>query len=476
MPKFHSAVTGKYEIDMCRGSIAGNIIRFALPVMFTNALQHFFYLADMVVIGRFAGADSLAAIGVVSVSSCFIIELFIGFALGANVLAARAYGAGDRRELARVVRTTAAMALWGGAALALLGIAVSHRLLTALGTPPEILPKAMTYQVIIFLGIPFLMLGNVGCALLRAVGDTRRPLAILLAAGSVNAVLNLVAVAWWRLDVAGVAIATVFSQALTVVLLWRVMRNPAEPCHLSENPARLLQRAAVDRGILIGTLRIGIPAGVENSCYSFCNMVIQVAINGFGSLAIAGNTAAASLETFSFALVGSTYAAAISFIAQNHGGGEMRRIRQSFVWLIGIGMLSALIPGLVCFFFGPYLLAVFNADPAVIAWGMRRLVVIGSCYAICGLSGMLGACLRAFGRSFTAAAISLVGVCLLRIVWARLIFPLHPTMEWLMVSYPVSWVLVSTLNGVFLALYCRRLFHGENGGGTYFPVRRSSRF
>ena len=154
----------------------------------------------------------------------------------------------------------------------------------------------------------------------------------------------------------------------------------------------------------------------------------------------------------------------------------MRRIRRSFVWLIGFGMLSALIPGLVCFFFGPYLLAVFNADPAVIGWGMRRLVVIGPLYFICGLSGMLGSCLRAFGRSFTAAVISLFGVCLLRIVWARWIFPLHPTMEWLMVSYPVSWVLVSTFNGVFLALFCRRLVRGENGGGTHLPVRRSSKF
>ena len=321
--KFRTAAPGKYAIDMCRGSIVGNIVKFALPVLCTNALQYFFYLADMVVIGRFASAESLAAVGVVSMSSAFVIELFIGLSLGANVLAARAYGAEDRRELSRVVQTTVMMALWGGVALALLGIAFSHCLLTALRTPPEILPRAMTYQVIVFLGIPFLLLGNVGCALLRAVGDTRRPLAILLAAGAANAALNLLAVAWWKLDVAGVGIATVFSQALTVFLLWRVMRDPAEPCRFAP------VRGGFDRRIFFETLKIGVPAGVETSCYCFANLVFQASINSFGSLAIAGNTAAAGLESFSHTFGNSACAAAISFIAQNHGGAMKKRLRSN---------------------------------------------------------------------------------------------------------------------------------------------------
>ena len=445
----------KYEMDMCHGPIGIMLLKFILPLLLTNALQRCFLLADLVVIGRFADYRSLAAVGSVGHASTLIVDLFIGIAAGTSVVAAQAYGAGNRQRFSQVVRTSVISAWWGGVALMAVGLAVSYPLLKLLNTPEDIFGRAFCYQMITFVGIPAQLLGNVGFALLRAVGDTRRPLVILSISGVINVVLNILLVACFRFDVAGVAIATVVSQTVSVVLLYRLMRDPGETCHLR------LRGMSFDWSVFWEIQRIGLPSGAQCSCFAISNITIQASINGFGSLAVAGHTAASSIMGFVWVANASFHGAAVAFVAQNYGGGQYHRIRSGIAWCVISGVVTAAALGLLFLVFGPELLAIFNPDPQVIAWGMIYFGVMCFTCAIGGFMDVIGAALRGLGHSLTPALSTLLGTCFFRIFWVWAVFPHWHSYRGLIASYPVSWLLIGVFNAVVLAYFCRKLFRAK---------------
>lgn len=444
-----------YEMDMCRGPIGITLLKFILPLLLSNALQRCFLLADLVVIGQFADFRSLAAVGSVGHVTVLFIDLFIGIAIGTGVVAAHSYGAGDRRRFARTVQTSVVAAWWAGVALMVLGMALTHPILKLLNTPDEIFCRAVSYQMIILVGIPAQLLTTVGCALLGSVGDTRRPLVIMTVSGVLNVVLNLVLVAVFRMDVVGVAVATVLSEAVSVLLLYRLMRDPGEICHFR------FRKSGFDWAIFRETQKIGVPAGAQGICFAVSNLAIQTAVNGFGSVAIAGNTAAASLEGFLYVALAAFASATVSFVAQNYGGGQYHRIRSGIRWCC----IGCIVTGvLFCGAFlaaGPRLMAFFNPDPAVIEWGMMRFRVVCMAYVLCGLMDVSGAGLRGFGYSLTPALSALVGTCVFRLWWVWEIFPRWRSLDGLLFSYPISWVLTGSFNFALLFFVSRKLFRAK---------------
>ena len=442
----------KYEMDMCHGPIGIKILKFVFPLLLTNTLQRCFFLADLIVIGQFASYRSLAAVGSVGSVTVLILDLFIGIAIGTNVLAARAYGAGDRRLFARIVYTTVVAAWWGGVALMLLGMAVSVPILRMLDTPDDIMSRSLCYLLLTSLGIPAQLLCSVGCALLRSVGDTRRPLVILTIAGILNAGLNLLLVAVFHMDVAGVAIATVVSQCVSVWLLGRLMRDPGEICHLRFSGMRF------DWSIFRETQKIGLPAGLQGSCFALSNTVIQSAVNSFGSLAIAGSTAASSVEGFIWVALAAFHAATVSFVAQNYGGGHYRRVLSSIRWCSVCCLATGAGLGLLVLLLGPRLLAVFNSDPEVIEWGMIHFRVICLTCFIGGMLDVIASALRGLGYSLLPAVGTLFGTCVFRLWWVWQVFPHWRSLGGLLVSYPISWTLILIVNLSALICICRKLF------------------
>ena len=454
----------KYEMDMCHGPIGIMLLKFIFPLLLTNALQRCFLLADLVVIGRFADFRSLAAVGSVGHASTLILDLFIGIAAGTSVVAAQAYGAGDRRRFTQVVRTSVISAWWGGVALMALGLAVSYPLLKLLNTPEDIFGRAVCYQMITFVGIPAQLLANVGCALLRATGDTRRPLVIMSVAGVINVVLNILLVAFFRLDVAGVAIATVVSETVSVVLFYRLMRDPGETCHLR------LRGMSFDWRIFWEIQKIGLPSGVQCSCFAISNITIQASINGFGSVVVAGHTAAASIMGFIWVANAAFHGAAVAFVAQNYGGGQYHRIRSSIYWCLTSCVVTAAALGMLFLFFGPELLGIFNPDPKVIEWGMSYFGVMCFTCAIGGFMDVVGASLRGLGHSLTPAVSTLLGTCFFRIFWVWAVFPHWHSYRGLISSYPVSWLLIAVFNAAVLVYFCRKLFRGRVRARRLPPV------
>ena len=441
-----------HEIDMCRGPIGSMLLKFLCPLLLTDALQRCFLLADLFVIGRFADFRSLAAVGAVTHASMLVVDLFIGIAAGTGVVAAQAYGAGDLRHFSQVVRTAIIAAWWSGVALMALGGAVSYPLLKLLNTPEDILGRAFCYQTITFVGMPFQMVSYVGFALLRAVGDTRRPLVILTVSGALNLVLNILLVAVFHLDVAGVASATVISGVISAALLYRVMRDPHEICHLR------LRGASFDWSIFWKIQKIGLPTGAQSSCFAISNMIIQASINGFGSMVVAGHTAAVGIIGFIAVANSAFHHSALTFIAQNYGGGRYHRIRSGIYWCVMCCSATGFVLGMLFWFFGPELLGIFNHEPRVIECGMIYFRVICGTYILCSAMEISGASLRGLGHSMTPAVSTLLGTCFFRILWVWLVFPHWHSYCGLISSYPVSWLLIAIFNFSVLFHLCRKLF------------------
>ncbi len=420
-------------MDMTQGPLLTKVLFFALPIMLSGILQLVFNAADTIVVGRFAGNEALAAVGSVGSLNNLIISLFIGLSVGVNVLVARYTGSRDARSVSETVHTAVTLSLIGGVILTFVGVTLAHPLLRLMGSPEDVIDLAALYVRILFIGMPVQMLYNFCAAVLRAIGDTKRPLYFLTFAGVINVVLNLVFVIVFHMSVAGVALATIISQAVSAWLIVHSLMGMEGPTHLN------IRKLHVNRDIFWQIVRIGLPAGIQSSVFSLSNVVIQSSINSFGSVVIAGNAAAMNVGSFIYQAMNTFHQAVTCFASQNLGARRPGRIYRTvgvclfwaFVFGLTMGVGSCLI--------GEELLSFYSSDPLVIAAGMERMVWVCGPYFICGIMDVMTGALRGVGYSILPMTISLIGACALRILWVATIFRAYPSVACLMASYPVSW-------------------------------------
>jgi len=422
-------------LDMTEGPVFSQIIFFALPIMLSSILQLLFNAADTIVVGRFAGSEALAAVGSVGSLNNLIISLFIGLSVGANVLVARFTGSRESKNVSETVHTAVLLSLVGGVLLTVVGFILARPLLHMMGSPDDVIDLAVLYVRILFLGMPVQMLYNFCAAVLRAVGDTKRPLYFLTVAGVINVILNLIFVICFRMSVAGVALATIISQAVSALLVTHSLM-------LMDGPTKLhLRRLHFNRRMLREIIRIGLPAGIQSSVFSLSNVVIQSSVNSFGSVVIAGNAASSNIGTFIYQAMNTFQQAITCFAGQNIGAHKPRRIlssmKASMVWAVLFGVVL----GSLSCVFGEPLLGLYSSDPAVIAAGMERQIIVCAPYFLCGMMDVMTGVLRGIGYSLLPMIVSILGACAFRILWVMTVFAAVPTLGCLMISYPVSWAL-----------------------------------
>lgn len=447
--KFHIKPRSRrssFEINMTEGSIMGKLVQFSIPLALSGVLQLLFNAADIVVVGRFAGSQALAAVGSTSALNMLIVNLFMGLSIGVNVLVARYYGAGQGRDLQETVHTAVLTAAVCGVMLIFIGFGLSRPLLRMMETPEDVIGQSVLYMRIIFAGMPAGMLYNFGSAILRAVGDTQRPLYFLLIAGVVNVVLNLFFVIVFHMGVAGVALATVLSQCISATLVILCLVR-------SEGVYRLnLKHLRIYRSKLKEMTRIGIPAGIQGAMFSISNVLIQSTVNSFGSIAMAGSTAGGNIEGFVWTAMDAFTQAAQSFVGQNYGAKKMDRIKKVMWGCMGLATGVGFVLGLGAFFAARPLLSIYSGDPAVIEYGRTRIMLICIPYFTCGVMNIFVGGMRGLGSSLTPMAITIFGVCILRVAWVYTIFALWPTWEVLFLSYSVTWVITSIIGGICYAV------------------------
>ncbi|MCI8484720.1 MAG: MATE family efflux transporter [Lachnospiraceae bacterium] len=429
-----------YEIDMCSGALFPKILLFSIPLMISSILQLLFNAADMVVVGRFAGSTALAAVGANASLINLLTNLFIGFSVGANVLVARFYGAKREREISETVHSAVLLGLVCGLGLMVFGMIVAPQILVVMGTPADVLDQAVLYIRIYFAGMPVILLYNFGSSILRAVGDTQRPLYYLLAAGVINICLNLIFVIGFRLGVAGVALATVISQMVSAGLILRCMTKMEGGCRLER------RKLCLKKEKVLQIIRIGLPAGLQGTVFSLSNVLIQSSVNSFGSVAMAGNTAASNIEGFIYMAMNSYHQTALSFTSQNFGAGNYKRIGKVLLECLAMVTAVGLVMGWAAYLFGNQLLGVYSSDPKVIQVGLLRLSVICTTYCLCGIMDVMVGELRGLGYAVLPMIVSLLGACGFRILWIFTIFQSYHTLLSLYISYPVSWVLTGTVH------------------------------
>ena len=442
----------KYEIDMCNGTIMDKLISFSLPLMLSGILQLMFNAVDIIVVGRFSGSQALAAVGSTTALINVFTNLFIGISLGANVLAARFYAAGKDREMSDTVHTAVTLALVSGIVMAFVGLIFSRWALELMGTPDDVIGQSALYMKIYFLGMPFFMLYNYGAAILRAVGDTKRPLIFLVISGVVNAVLNLILVIMFHMDVAGVAIATVISQLISCILVLRCLRTSKTSYQLHFGKLR------INTVYLKQIFQVGIPAGIQSTVINLSNALLQSSVNSFGSTAMAGYTAANNIFGFLYVAVNSVTQACMSFTSQNYGVHKFKRMDKVLVDCLIISVVTSFSLGCGTYFFGSEILKIYTADPEVIRCGLEILSYTTVPYFLCGIMDLFPGALRGMGHSGVPMILSVIGTVGTRIVWIFGIFPHHRSLAVLFISYPASWMLTIIMQ-VTCFYFVRRKVH-----------------
>lgn len=441
-------------MDMTTGPLIPEILKFSGPLVLTGILQLLYNAADIVVVGRFAGAASLAAVGSTGSLINLIINVFMGLSVGASVMVAKHFGAGDRQAVENGVHTAITVAILAGILVGVFGFVMARPLLRLMDSPPDVLDLASLYMRIFFLGMPANMLYNFGAAILRAVGDTRRPLYFLSISGLVNVFLNLFFVIVFHMDVAGVALATIISQIISAVLVILCLIHSDGLVHLNLRALRIEKRAMKE------ILRVGLPAGFQGSLFSISNVLIQSSINSFQSVAMAGNAASSNLEGFVYTAMNAIHQADITFASQNYGAGKARRVNQVMWACLATVSVIGLALGFGVLALGTPLLSIYNQDPEVIAFGLKRMRIILPTYFTCGMMDVMVGQIRGIGYSIMPMIVSLTGACLFRIVWILTIFavPQYHTLEVLYLSYPASWVLTFSIHMIcYLLVRKKRL-------------------
>lgn len=443
-----SKVENKYEMDMCSGALLPKILLYSLPLILSGILQLLFNAADVVVVGRFAGNDALAAVGSTSALINLLVNVFIGLSVGTNVMVARFYGAGQKKELEEMVHTAILTSLVSGVVLIFVGLFLSRPALQLMDTPDNVIDQSVLYIRIFFVGMPAMMLYNFGSAVLRAVGDTRRPLYFLLIAGVINVILNLIFVIPLSMGVAGVALATIISQAISAILVLICLMRTKSDYQVS------LRKLRIEKDKMLKMIQIGLPAGLQGALFSISNVLIQSSVNSFGSIAMAGNTAAQNLEGFVYTSMNSLHQTCISFTGQNYGAKQYKRIGKILLICQGCVIAVGLIMGNGVYLAGDVLLRLYSPDAEVIAYGRLRLLYICTTYALCGMMDVMVGSLRGMGYSIMPMLVSLTGACLFRIIWIMTVFQAYHSLEVLYVSYPISWALTFAVHLLcFLAVY-----------------------
>lgn len=430
----------KFDTDtMCRGPIFKSVIIYTVPIILTSILQLLFNAADLIVVGWFSGSDSVAAVGATGALTNLLVNLFIGLSVGAGVAVAQSLGAGDKKGTYEAVHTAIPVALIGGVILTVIGVAFSSTFLELMGTPADkLLPLASAYMRIYFCGITFSILYNFGSAILRAAGNTRSPLIFLTVAGVLNVILNIIFVALFKMDVAGVALATSISQGVSAVLVIRSLMKREDACRFEIRGMKIYTRA------FARILKIGLPAGLQGTLFSISNVLIQSSINSFGSAHMSGSAAAGSLEGFCYVAMNAFHQTALNFCGQNYGAGNLKRVKKiTWVCLLTVSVVGIVI-GNLTYIFGDKLLGIYITDsPDAIRYGMERLKFMLIPYFLCGIMDTATGSMRGIGSSVIPMVITIIGVCVMRIVWIYTVFaiPQYHTFSGLFISYPISWLL-----------------------------------
>ena len=427
--------TTKHGIDMTNGSILPKILRFTLPLMLSSVLQLLFNAADIIVVGNFASENSLAAVGSTSSLVNLMTNLFLGLSTGANVLASHYMGAEDNDRLGKTVHTAILLSFVSGLILTIAGVIFAEKLLILMDTPDEVLNLSALYLRVYFIGMIAMMIYNFGSSLLRSKGDTKRPLYYLTFAGVINVILNLIFVVAFKMDVAGVALATVVSQCISAALIIRCLMLETDGFKL------IIKNLKIDKHIALKILRIGIPAGFQGVVFSLSIVVIQSSINSFGAITMAGSAAAASIEGFVWVSMNAFSQAAISFVSQNIGAGKYSRINKITFTACACAFVTGLVFGNAALFFGEPLLGIYDPRPEIIDPGITRMSLVCGLYFLCGLMDCCTGAIRGMGYAVTPTIVSLIGACGLRIIWIFTIFkiPEYHTEFMLFLSYPLSW-------------------------------------
>ena len=441
---------GNYEMDMTAGAILPKLLLFSLPLILSSILQLLFNAADVIVVGRFEGENALAAVGSTGALINLIVNIFMGLSVGANVVIARYYGAGQYKDTSEAVHTSVTVSVIGGAILAVFGFIMAHTLLVWMGSPAEVLPLATLYVKIYFLGMPFNALYNFGSSVLRAVGDTQRPLIYLTLAGIANVILNLLFVAVFHMGVAGVALATIASQAISAILVLLCLLRTEGAIHVD------LRKLRIRAEKLLEIARIGLPAGLQGAFFSLSNVLIQSTVNSFGNIVMAGNSVSANIEGFIYVAMNALHQAAITFTSQNFGARKYLRIRRICLLSVLTVTVIGILLGAIALVFQTPLLSIYSPEPEVIAAGIIRMNIIASTYFLCGIMDVLCGVLRGLGSTIAPMIISVLGACTLRIFWIYCILPFDRTLQMLYISYPVSWAITAAVHGACLVYLLRR--------------------
>lgn len=445
----------RFEIDMCNGSIMDKLISFSLPLMVSGILQLAFNAVDIIVVGRFSGSQALAAVGSTTALINVFTNLFIGISLGANVLAARFYAAGKDREMSETVHTSITLALISGITMAVIGVLLAKWALEIMGTPDDVIGQSALYMRIYFMGMPFFMLYNYGAAILRAIGDTKRPLIFLIISGIANAALNMTLVILFHMGVAGVAIGTIISQLISCVMVLTCL-------YRSEGSYQLrFSKLKINGAYMEQIFQVGVPAGIQSTVINLSNALLQSSVNSFGSIAMAGYTAANNILGFLYMSVNSITQACMSFTSQNYGVGKLKRMDKVLRDCAILSISIAAVLGGLAYSFGPQILTVYTSDPKVINCGMEILAYTSITYFLCGIMDLFPGALRGMGYSAVPMVLSVIGTVGTRIVWVFGIFPNHRSLSVLFVSYPVSWIITIVLQVVCFYFVRKRVHQKE---------------
>ena len=440
----------KRNVDMLEGDLGRNILLFALPVTASGVIQLLFNAIDMIVVGQFSGSSSMAAVSSTGSLISLITNLFIGLSVGSSVCIARRIGSGDYDSISDAVQTSITLALIFGFVLMGLGIVFSRALLEMMKSPVDVIDLSVLYLRIYFTGMPATMVYNFASAVLRAKGDTKRPLLALTISGVLNAVLNLFFVVPLKMDVAGVGLASSISAYVSAIIVLIVLIT--DPGFTRLDPRHLY----IDGSSFREIARVGIPAGIQSTVFSVSNVVIQSSINGFGSAAMAGNGAGSSVSNFIYAGMNSFYQTCLTFSSQNMGAGKIERVRKTLILCLLYVAVTGIVLGWGSVFFGRQLLSLYTHDPEVMDYGMIRLRYICLPYFLYGMMDVMVGSLRGMGSSVAPMVVSLLGVCAFRLLWVYTYFQSHPTFEDLFLSYPVSWIITAgTLFVMNLIVYGR---------------------
>lgn len=444
----------KYEIDMCNGSIMDKLISFSLPLMLSGILQLMFNAVDIVVVGRFSGSQALAAVGSTTALINIFTNLFIGISLGANVLAARFYASGKEKEMSETVHTAITLALISGIIMAGVGLLLAKWALWLMGTPSDVIELSTLYMRIYFCGMPFFMLYNYGAAILRAVGDTKRPLVFLIISGVANAGLNMILVIIFHMGVAGVGIGTVISQLISCVLVLRCLYK-SEGCYQLR-----FSKLRIQKVYLRQIFQVGIPAGIQSTVINFSNALLQSSVNSFGSTAMAGYTAANNILGFLYASVNAVTQACMSFTSQNYGVGKYKRMDRVLINCLILSVVISGVLGCGSYAFGTEILKVYTEDPKVIQCGLEILSMTTVTYFLCGIMDLFPGALRGMGRSGVPMILSIIGTVGTRIVWIFMLFSQHRSLKFLFISYPASWLFTIVMQ-VICFYFVRKQVHAK---------------